>query len=117
MNGSATGRDAPAARSCADAAGPALITQLTERVEAAMVAGDWEEAAMLEHRRQEALVLLVENGGPELGAMLQAALAEAAEATYRLIGQALNHRRDVLRKSSTVRASRRAAEAYERNDM
>lgn|GEM_PF-3245810 len=95
---------------------PVVIT-LTERVEAAISAGEWQEAAELEAQRRAALGALIErNGGPAgIAGELRDALVGVVSRTHRMIGEAHHHRRSLLREASMVRLGRKAADEYERN--
>lgn len=96
-----------------------LVIALTERVEAAVAAGEWQEAADLEAQRTAALAALIERSGgkPGIAGELRDALSDIAARTHRLIGEAHHHRRTLLREASMVRLGRKAADEYDRNSV
>jgi isocitrate dehydrogenase kinase/phosphatase len=88
------------------------LLELTDRVQAAIDAGDWQRANELESERRAQLEKLV----AEQTAMdVRAALDALAQRTHRLIGLVEHHRRRVLREATTVTAGHAAAARYVEN--
>lgn len=85
------------------------VLELTDRVQAAIDAGDWQQANELESERRAQLERLV----AEQTAMDVRTVLEALERrTHRLIGIVEHHRRRVLREATTVTAGHSAAARY-----
>jgi hypothetical protein len=86
------------------------ILELTDRVQAAIDAGDWQHANEIETERRAKLEQLVVAGadGPDL----TAGWNELQQRTYRLIGLTEHHRRRVLREATTVKTGHAAAARY-----
>ena len=97
----------------------AEVLALTDQVEAAIAAGEWQQAADLEAQRRATLIGLIERQGvsSNVAAELRDAMAGIASRTYRLIGQAQHHQRALLRDASMIRIGRKAADEYERNGV
>lgn len=93
----------------------AYVLAMTEQVEAAISAGDWQHAADLEEQRRGALFALLEQTGAEIEPSLRDALAGVVARTHRMIGEAHHHRRALLREASMVQIGRKAADEYDRN--
>lgn len=92
----------------------AHLVALTERVEAAVAAGDWLEAAGLETERRNAIAAaLTQGGGTGLGRDASDALAGLLSRTHRMIGTVSHQRRQLLFDASAARAGRAAADEYE----
>lgn len=90
------------------------ILDLTEQVQSAIDAGDWQRASDLESQRRVQLEsLVVERGTGEPGGELRGALESLQLRNQRLLGEAHHHRRRVLREASTIKTGQSAARAYE----
>ncbi len=88
------------------------LLDLTDRVQTAIDAGDWQQANELETERRAQLERLV----AEQTAMdVRSVFHELAERTNRLIGLVEHHRRRVLREATTVTAGHVAAARYVEN--
>ena len=88
------------------------LLDLTDRVQAAIDSGDWQQANDLETERRAQLEKLV----AEQTAMdVRSVLGALAERTHRLIGLVEHHRRRVLREATTVTAGHAAAARYVAN--
>jgi hypothetical protein len=86
------------------------LFELTDRVEAAIGAGDWQRANELESERRAELERLVRlHGDPADRAPV---LNAAQSRTHRLIGLVEHHRRRVLREAATIRTGHAAAVRY-----
>jgi hypothetical protein len=86
------------------------VLDLTDRVQAAIDAGDWVQAHELETTRRAQLEKLVLAGDGAIP--LTAALDAVQQRTYRLIGLVEHHRRRVLREATTVTTGHAAAARY-----
>jgi hypothetical protein len=88
------------------------LLELTDRVQAAIDAGDWQQANELETERRAQLEKLV----AEQAAMdVRSVLDALAQRTHRLIGLVEHHKRRVLREATTVTAGHAAAARYVEN--
>ena len=88
------------------------LLELTDRVQTAIDAGDWQQANELESQRRAQLERLV----AEQTALDIRSVCEAlAQRTHRLIGLVEHHRRRVLREATTVTAGHAAAARYVEN--
>jgi hypothetical protein len=91
----------------------ATILELTDQVQTAIDAGNWQRAGELEAERRAQLERLVaENGAGEPGSELRTALEQLLERNQRLIGEVHHHRRRVFRDAETVKTGRSAVNAY-----
>ena len=88
------------------------VLELTDQVQAAIDAGDWQRAQGLETERRAQLEQLVVEHGAR--ANLGAALSELATNNHRLIGLVEHHKRRVLREAATVKTAHAGAAAYEK---
>ncbi len=86
------------------------VLELTDRVQTAIDAGDWQGAQELETQRRAAIEQLVAEQGA--GGDMAGALAQLHERNQRMIGEVHHHRRRVLRDASLVRTGQSAASAY-----
>jgi hypothetical protein len=85
------------------------LLELTDRVQAAIDAGDWQRANELESERRVQLERLVaEQTAMDVRSVLEA----LAVRTHRLIGLVEHHRRRVLRDATMVTAGHSAAARY-----
>jgi hypothetical protein len=86
------------------------ILDLTEQVQAAIDAGDWQRAGDLEAGRREAIVQLVaeRSADPQLGA----ALADLQARNQRMLGDVDRQRRRLLRESAQLTTGQAAVAAY-----
>lgn len=85
------------------------LLELTDRVQAAIDAGDWPQANELESERRNQIERLV----AEQTAMdIRSVLDALRHRTHRLIGLVEHHRRRVLREATTVTAGHAAAARY-----
>jgi len=90
------------------------ILDLTDQVQNAIDAGDWQRASDLESQRRAQLETLVaERGIGEPGGELRGALEALQQRNQRMLGEAHHHRRRVLREASTLKTGQSAARAYE----
>ena len=88
------------------------LLELTDRVQAAIDAGDWQQANEIESERRAQLERLV----AEQTAMDARPVLEAlAHRTHCLVGLVEHHRRRVLREATTVTAGHAAAARYAEN--
>ena len=91
----------------------ATILDLTDRVQAAIDAGDWQHACELDvERRVQLERLIAEQGVGEQGSELRTALERLLERNQRLVGEVHHHRRRVFRDAETVKTGRSAVNAY-----
>jgi isocitrate dehydrogenase kinase/phosphatase len=88
------------------------LLELTDRVQAAIDAGDWQQASELETERRAQLEKLV---AEQTAQDVRSALDAIAQRTRRLIGLVEHHRRRVLREATTVTAGHAAAARYVEN--
>jgi isocitrate dehydrogenase kinase/phosphatase len=88
------------------------LLELTDRVQAAIDAGDWQQASELESERRAQLEKLV---AEQTAQDVRSALDALAQRTHRLIGLVEHHRRRVLREATTVTAGHAAAARYVEN--
>jgi hypothetical protein len=88
------------------------LLELTDRVQAAIDAGDWQQANELETERRAQLERLV---AEQTAVDVRSALDTLSQRTYRLIGLVEHHRRRVLREATTVTAGHAAAARYAEN--
>jgi hypothetical protein len=86
------------------------LLELTDRVQSAIDAGDWQRANELEAERRALLEQLVHAGAGD--AELTAGLSALQQRTHALIGLAEHHRRRVLREATMVRTGHAAAAHY-----
>jgi hypothetical protein len=86
------------------------IFDLTDQVQSAIDAGDWQRANDLEVTRRARLEALVAEQGK--GGELAPALVAIESRGSRLIGVVEDHRRAVLREAATVKTGHAAAAAY-----
>jgi hypothetical protein len=86
------------------------VLDLTDRVQAAIDAGDWAAANELETLRRAQLekLILAGDGAVPLTGVLDA----IQQRTYKLIGLVEHHRRRVLREATTVTTGHAAAARY-----
>jgi hypothetical protein len=91
----------------------AEIIDLTERVQAALDAGDWLRAGEIDAERRRRLErLVVERAELATDAIASDALAAVQRRTFEMIGQVHHHRRRVLREASTLRTGQAAVDSY-----
>jgi hypothetical protein len=88
------------------------LLDLTDRVQTAIDAGDWQQANELETERRAQLERLV---AEQTAIDVRAVFDELAQRTDRLIGLVEHHRRRVLREATTVAAGHVAAARYVEN--
>lgn len=89
---------------------PNTVLELTDRVEAAIDAGDWQLAHELEGARAAELERLVQVHADT--AERQAVMDALQSRTHRLIGIVEHHRRRVLREAATVKTGFTGAARY-----
>ena len=90
------------------------ILNLTEQVQSAIDAGDWQRASDLERERRALLEAFVaEQGLGEPAGEVRSALEALQLRNQRMLGEAHHHRRRVLREASTLKTGQSAARAYE----
>ena len=93
------------------AASFAAVVELTDEVQRAVQAGEWQQAAVLEARRRAVLEqLFIEHSG--VPAELRAVLADLEERGQRLTAAVREERGALLRQSEELRRGQRAAAAY-----
>jgi hypothetical protein len=88
----------------------AEVLDLTDRVQAAIDAGDWLAAQEAETLRRMALERLIAEQGT--GGDLTRSLTQLHERNQRMIGEVHHHRRRVLRDAAMVKTGQAAASAY-----
>jgi hypothetical protein len=88
------------------------LLELTDRVQAAIDAGDWQLAKALEDERRAQLERLV---AEQTALDVRSVLDSLAVRTHRLIGLEEHHKRRVLREATTVTAGHAAAAQYAAN--
>ncbi len=86
------------------------ILALTDAVQQAIDAGEWQRAHDVDVERRALLEALALEQGD--AAALGAALANVQARTYVLIGQVEHHKRRVLREATTVKTAHTAVAAY-----
>jgi hypothetical protein len=86
------------------------VLELTDRVQAAIDAGDWQHAQALETDRRAHLERLVAAGGT--AGALRSTLATLEQRNHRMVGLVQHERRRVLREAGTVKTGHAAANAY-----
>ncbi len=86
------------------------VLDLTDRVQAAIDAGDWAEATELEIERRAQLEKLVLAG--DGAGSLTGALAAVQQRTYKLVGLVEHQRRRVLREATMVATGHAGAARY-----
>ena len=86
------------------------ILDLTEQVQTAIDAGDWQRAQALEGERRCAIERLVAD--QTVTAELTAALGDLYARNQRMIGEVHHHRRRIVREASMVRTGQAAVAAY-----
>jgi hypothetical protein len=87
------------------------ILALTDRVQDAIDAGEWQRASHLETERRDALERLAA-AYAERRAELTTALEPLLARTYEMSGLVEHHKRRVLRDASLVRTGHAAAATY-----
>jgi hypothetical protein len=88
----------------------AAALELTDRVQAAIEAGDWPRAQELETERRGILETLA--AAPDEAGDRAAVLAELEARNYRLIGLVEHSKRRVLREAAVARSAHDGAAAY-----
>jgi isocitrate dehydrogenase kinase/phosphatase len=88
------------------------LLELTDRVQAAIDAGDWQQANDLESARREQLERLV---AEQTATDIRSVLDTLSRRTHRLVGLVEHHRRRVLREATTVTAGHAGAARYVEN--
>jgi hypothetical protein len=86
------------------------ILELTDRVQAAIDAGDWQGAQDLETERRGAIEQLVAEQGA--GDTIGTSLEELQRRNRKMIGEVQHHRRRVMRDATIVKTGQAAAAAY-----
>jgi len=90
------------------------ILELTDQVQNAIDAGDWQRASDLEKERRARLEsFVVEQGVGEPGGEIRSALEALQLRNQRMLGEGHHHRRRVLREASTLKTGLSAARAYQ----
>ena len=87
----------------------ATVIGLTDRVEAAIEAGEWTQAQELEAERHRLLQQLAGAHGP---AELKETFTALAARNHRLLGFVEHQKRRVLREAAVARAGRDGVAAY-----
>lgn len=88
------------------------LLELTDRVQAAIDAGDWPQANELESERRAQIERLV---AEQTALDIRSVLDALAQRTHRLVGLVEHQRRRVLREATTVTAGHAAAARYVEN--
>ena len=88
------------------------LLELTDRVQTAIDAGDWQQANELETERRAQLERFV---AEQTALDVRSVFDALAQRTHRLIGLVEHHRRRVLREATTVTAGHAAAARYVEN--
>jgi len=86
------------------------ILELTDEVQTAIDAGEWQRASELEAERRAQLERLVAEHGRS--AEVVPTLTVLEQRNYQLIGLVEHHKRRVLREAATVKTGHTAAAAY-----
>ena len=91
------------------------VIAITDAVQAAIGAGDWQRASSLESDRRHALESLFTAAASSSGGvrLLEEQLASLQERNNKMIGELHHHRRRLVRDASTISTGRRAAREYE----
>ncbi len=90
------------------------LLHLTDAVQAAISAGNWQDAAVAEAERRAMLQAYVEQERAKNGNLdqLGEALAGLQTRSHRLIGELAHHRRRLEQKACELGKGRRAVHAY-----
>jgi hypothetical protein len=88
----------------------AAVIALTDRVEAAIEAGDWPGAQELESERRRLLEELAASSAPR--AEINPAFAALVQRNHRLLGLVEHMKRRVLREAAVARSGHAGAAAY-----
>lgn len=90
-----------------------VVLELTEEIQTAIDAGDWQRASDLDADRRSRLEqLIAEHGNADEGSEMRNAFAALLERNRRLIGEVQHHRRGVLRDASMIRTGQAAVSSY-----
>lgn len=90
-----------------------VILELTEEIQTAIDAGDWQRASDIDAERRARLEsLIAEHGDTDDGSAMRNAFAALLERNRRLIGEVDHHRRAVLRDASMIRTGQAAVSSY-----
>jgi hypothetical protein len=91
----------------------ARIIELTDRVHAAIAAGDWAGARDLDIERRMRLeqLLAMQTRRDDTGELARV-LSDLSSLTNRMIGEVEHHRRRVLREASTIKNGYAAVDSY-----
>jgi hypothetical protein len=90
------------------------ILELTEQVQNALDAGDWQRANELEtERRAQLEALVAEQGVGEPNGELRGTLEALQQRNQRMIGEVHHHQRRVLRDATMIKTGQAAVRAYE----
>jgi hypothetical protein len=87
------------------------VLELTDRVQAAIDAGEWQLARDLETERRAELESLVAE--QTKSRELAGELTNLVQRNHRMVGVLQHHRRAILRDAETVRAGHAAVAAYD----
>ena len=90
------------------------LLELTDAVQEAISAGDWQNAAVAETERRTMLEAYLERERAKNGDLehLGEALAGLQSRSHRLIGELAHHRRRLEQKACELNRGRRAVNAY-----
>jgi hypothetical protein len=88
----------------------AAVIELTDRVEAAIEAGDWSGAGELERERRRLLEQLAASSEPRIE--LAQTFAALEQRNHRLLGLVEHMKRRVLREAAVTRSAHAGVAAY-----
>lgn len=88
------------------------VLALTDRVQTAITAGEWQAATELEEERRALLARYLDQHRAAGLEALSDELTALQTTNNRLIGELHHHRRRLVREATTVRTGRQAVRAY-----
>jgi hypothetical protein len=90
-----------------------VILELTEEIQTAIDAGEWQRASDIDVERRTRLEnLIAEHGSSDDSSAMRNAFAALLERNRRMIGEVDHHRRAVLRDASMIRTGQAAVSSY-----
>lgn len=88
------------------------LLEMTDAVQAAISAGDWQRAAQIESERRALLERYLGLQDEAGGAHVQQTLARLHEHNNRMIGEVHHHRRRLVHEACLIDRGKRAVKAY-----